>query len=118
MNAVTLMHEGTLHGGARLSFVLLLATCASAAVSLLAQVVVVDTHRLLFVLRSHNTKTTTWLDPRLAKKAKPPEKCEDGGTALRSWSTQACRYSINYSSIYIRAYLYCICPHYMIHHCT
>uniref|UniRef100_G3NLV1 Membrane-associated guanylate kinase, WW and PDZ domain-containing protein 3 n=1 Tax=Gasterosteus aculeatus aculeatus TaxID=481459 RepID=G3NLV1_GASAC len=26
----------------------------------------------------HNTKTTTWLDPRLAKKAKPPEKCEDG----------------------------------------
>uniref|UniRef100_A0A3B5MNY1 Membrane-associated guanylate kinase, WW and PDZ domain-containing protein 3 n=1 Tax=Xiphophorus couchianus TaxID=32473 RepID=A0A3B5MNY1_9TELE len=25
----------------------------------------------------HNTKTTTWLDPRLAKKAKPPEKCED-----------------------------------------
>uniref|UniRef100_A0A8B9HHU5 Membrane associated guanylate kinase, WW and PDZ domain containing 3b n=1 Tax=Astyanax mexicanus TaxID=7994 RepID=A0A8B9HHU5_ASTMX len=27
----------------------------------------------------HNTKSTTWLDPRLAKKAKPPEKCEDGG---------------------------------------
>ncbi|KAK6308316.1 hypothetical protein J4Q44_G00215870 [Coregonus suidteri] len=26
----------------------------------------------------HNTKTTTWLDPRLAKKAKPPETCEDG----------------------------------------
>ncbi|CAL9704652.1 unnamed protein product [Knipowitschia caucasica] len=26
----------------------------------------------------HNTKTTTWLDPRLAKKAKPAEKCEDG----------------------------------------
>uniref|UniRef100_A0A8C1G2Z2 Membrane-associated guanylate kinase, WW and PDZ domain-containing protein 3 n=1 Tax=Cyprinus carpio TaxID=7962 RepID=A0A8C1G2Z2_CYPCA len=26
----------------------------------------------------HNTKTTTWLDPRLAKKAKPPEKCDDG----------------------------------------
>ncbi|XP_030632538.1 membrane-associated guanylate kinase, WW and PDZ domain-containing protein 3 [Chanos chanos] len=26
----------------------------------------------------HNTKSTTWLDPRLAKKAKPPEKCEDG----------------------------------------
>ncbi|XP_051516012.1 membrane-associated guanylate kinase, WW and PDZ domain-containing protein 3-like isoform X1 [Myxocyprinus asiaticus] len=26
----------------------------------------------------HNTKTTTWLDPRLAKRAKPPEKCEDG----------------------------------------
>ncbi|KAJ8391157.1 hypothetical protein AAFF_G00095860 [Aldrovandia affinis] len=26
----------------------------------------------------HNDKTTTWLDPRLAKKAKPPEKCEDG----------------------------------------
>lgn len=28
---------------------------------------------------SHNTKSTTWLDPRLVKKAKPPEKCEDGG---------------------------------------
>ncbi|CAF88097.1 unnamed protein product, partial [Tetraodon nigroviridis] len=27
---------------------------------------------------SHNSKTTTWLDPRLAKKAKPPEKCEEG----------------------------------------
>ncbi|XP_051947430.1 membrane-associated guanylate kinase, WW and PDZ domain-containing protein 3-like isoform X1 [Xyrauchen texanus] len=26
----------------------------------------------------HNTKTTTWLDPRLAKRAKPPEKCDDG----------------------------------------
>ncbi|XP_062853005.1 membrane-associated guanylate kinase, WW and PDZ domain-containing protein 2a isoform X2 [Trichomycterus rosablanca] len=23
----------------------------------------------------HNTKTTSWLDPRLAKKAKPPEEC-------------------------------------------
>ncbi|XP_055510373.1 membrane-associated guanylate kinase, WW and PDZ domain-containing protein 3a isoform X3 [Leucoraja erinacea] len=29
---------------------------------------------------SHNTKTTTWLDPRLAKKAKPPEECNEGGT--------------------------------------
>ncbi|XP_034056865.1 membrane-associated guanylate kinase, WW and PDZ domain-containing protein 3-like isoform X2 [Gymnodraco acuticeps] len=27
----------------------------------------------------HNSKTTTWLDPRLARRAKPPEKCEDGG---------------------------------------
>uniref|UniRef100_A0A3P9H664 Membrane-associated guanylate kinase, WW and PDZ domain-containing protein 3 n=1 Tax=Oryzias latipes TaxID=8090 RepID=A0A3P9H664_ORYLA len=26
----------------------------------------------------HDTKTTTWLDPRLAMKAKPPEKCEEG----------------------------------------
>ncbi|KAI5109125.1 membrane-associated guanylate kinase, WW and PDZ domain-containing protein 3 isoform X2 [Silurus meridionalis] len=26
----------------------------------------------------HNTKSTTWLDPRLVKKAKAPEKCEDG----------------------------------------
>ncbi|XP_030650136.1 membrane-associated guanylate kinase, WW and PDZ domain-containing protein 2 [Chanos chanos] len=25
----------------------------------------------------HNTKTTSWLDPRLAKRAKPPEECED-----------------------------------------
>lgn len=39
----------------------------------------VDIYWLLSLLRSHNTKTTTWLDPRLAKKAKPPEKCEDGG---------------------------------------
>lgn len=36
---------------------------------------------LLSALYSHNSKTTTWLDPRLAKKAKPPEKCEDGGKA-------------------------------------
>ncbi|XP_068607683.1 membrane-associated guanylate kinase, WW and PDZ domain-containing protein 3-like [Brachionichthys hirsutus] len=26
----------------------------------------------------HNSKTTTWLDPRLARKATPPEKCEEG----------------------------------------
>uniref|UniRef100_A0A1A8I0N9 Membrane-associated guanylate kinase, WW and PDZ domain-containing protein 3 n=1 Tax=Nothobranchius kuhntae TaxID=321403 RepID=A0A1A8I0N9_NOTKU len=26
----------------------------------------------------HNTKTTTWMDPRLARKAKPPEKCDEG----------------------------------------
>ncbi|XP_061908747.1 membrane-associated guanylate kinase, WW and PDZ domain-containing protein 3a isoform X2 [Entelurus aequoreus] len=26
----------------------------------------------------HNSKTTTWLDPRLAKKAKAAEKCEEG----------------------------------------
>lgn len=26
----------------------------------------------------HNSKTTTWLDPRLARKAKPPERCEEG----------------------------------------
>ncbi|KAG7521520.1 membrane-associated guanylate kinase, WW and PDZ domain-containing protein 2-like [Solea senegalensis] len=25
----------------------------------------------------HNTKTTSWLDPRLAKKAKPPEECSE-----------------------------------------
>ncbi|XP_058272821.1 membrane-associated guanylate kinase, WW and PDZ domain-containing protein 2a isoform X14 [Hemibagrus wyckioides] len=25
----------------------------------------------------HNTKTTSWLDPRLAKKAKPPEECNE-----------------------------------------
>lgn len=31
------------------------------------------------LLHSHNTKTTTWLDPRLCKKAKAPEDCEDGG---------------------------------------
>ncbi|PKU42756.1 membrane-associated guanylate ww and pdz hypothetical protein [Limosa lapponica baueri] len=27
----------------------------------------------------HNTKTTSWLDPRLAKKAKPPEECKENG---------------------------------------
>uniref|UniRef100_A0A8C5LT21 Membrane-associated guanylate kinase, WW and PDZ domain-containing protein 3 n=1 Tax=Leptobrachium leishanense TaxID=445787 RepID=A0A8C5LT21_9ANUR len=26
----------------------------------------------------HNSKTTTWLDPRLCKKAKAPEDCDDG----------------------------------------
>ncbi|KAJ8258267.1 hypothetical protein COCON_G00172790 [Conger conger] len=26
----------------------------------------------------HNSKSTTWLDPRLATRAKPPERCEDG----------------------------------------
>lgn len=36
----------------------------------------------LFCIYSHNTKTTTWLDPRLAKKAKPPEKCDEGGETL------------------------------------
>ncbi|XP_030213357.1 membrane-associated guanylate kinase, WW and PDZ domain-containing protein 3a isoform X1 [Gadus morhua] len=30
----------------------------------------------------HNSKTTTWLDPRLAKKAKPPEKGDDGGERM------------------------------------
>ncbi|XP_036386388.1 membrane-associated guanylate kinase, WW and PDZ domain-containing protein 3 [Megalops cyprinoides] len=35
-----------------------------------------DTGMVYFI--DHNNKTTTWLDPRLAKKAKPPEKCEDG----------------------------------------
>lgn len=34
-------------------------------------------------LLSHNTKTTSWLDPRLAKKAKPPEECEDDGKCTR-----------------------------------
>ncbi|KAF7662140.1 hypothetical protein LDENG_00245050 [Lucifuga dentata] len=35
-----------------------------------------DTGMVYFI--DHNSKTTTWLDPRLAKKAKPPEKCEEG----------------------------------------
>lgn len=35
-----------------------------------------------FLFYSHNTKTTTWLDPRLCKKAKAPEDCEDGGEKL------------------------------------
>ncbi|KAL2772013.1 membrane-associated guanylate kinase, WW and PDZ domain-containing protein 3 isoform 2 [Daubentonia madagascariensis] len=35
-----------------------------------------DTGMIYFI--DHNTKTTTWLDPRLCKKAKAPEDCEDG----------------------------------------
>ncbi|CAD7687141.1 unnamed protein product [Nyctereutes procyonoides] len=30
----------------------------------------------------HNTKTTSWLDPRLAKKAKPPEECKENGSHI------------------------------------
>ncbi|XP_049669980.1 membrane-associated guanylate kinase, WW and PDZ domain-containing protein 2 isoform X4 [Accipiter gentilis] len=30
----------------------------------------------------HNTKTTSWLDPRLAKKAKPPEECKENEKPL------------------------------------
>lgn len=68
---------------------------------------------IFFALYSHNTKTTTWLDPRLAKKAKPPEKCEDGGmyTPLLSWFSEAYTHSIKYCTcFYTRAYLHCICP--------
>ncbi|XP_003793913.1 membrane-associated guanylate kinase, WW and PDZ domain-containing protein 3 isoform X1 [Otolemur garnettii] len=35
-----------------------------------------DTGMIYFI--DHNTKTTTWLDPRLCKKAKAPEDCADG----------------------------------------
>ncbi|KAI2648339.1 Membrane-associated guanylate kinase, WW and PDZ domain-containing protein 2 [Labeo rohita] len=35
----------------------------------------------------HNTKTTSWLDPRLAKKAKPPEECEEDGECLSVLTT-------------------------------
>ncbi|XP_029430105.1 membrane-associated guanylate kinase, WW and PDZ domain-containing protein 3 isoform X2 [Rhinatrema bivittatum] len=35
-----------------------------------------DTGMIYFI--DHNTKTTTWLDPRLCKKAKAPEDCHDG----------------------------------------
>uniref|UniRef100_A0A673GFH9 Membrane-associated guanylate kinase, WW and PDZ domain-containing protein 2-like n=1 Tax=Sinocyclocheilus rhinocerous TaxID=307959 RepID=A0A673GFH9_9TELE len=34
----------------------------------------------------HNTKTTSWLDPRLAKKAKPPEECEEDGEYILCYS--------------------------------
>uniref|UniRef100_A0A3B4A851 Membrane-associated guanylate kinase, WW and PDZ domain-containing protein 3 n=1 Tax=Periophthalmus magnuspinnatus TaxID=409849 RepID=A0A3B4A851_9GOBI len=37
-----------------------------------------DLKRFLCLCSSHNSKTTTWLDPRLARKAKPPEKCDEG----------------------------------------
>ncbi|XP_061438113.1 membrane-associated guanylate kinase, WW and PDZ domain-containing protein 2 isoform X16 [Rhineura floridana] len=33
----------------------------------------------------HNTKTTSWLDPRLAKKAKPPEECKENDLKLMGW---------------------------------
>uniref|UniRef100_H2PZP4 Membrane-associated guanylate kinase, WW and PDZ domain-containing protein 3 n=1 Tax=Pan troglodytes TaxID=9598 RepID=H2PZP4_PANTR len=39
-----------------------------------------DTGMIYFI--DHNTKTTTWLDPRLCKKAKAPEDCEDGGDVI------------------------------------
>ncbi|XP_038667434.1 membrane-associated guanylate kinase, WW and PDZ domain-containing protein 2a isoform X3 [Scyliorhinus canicula] len=32
----------------------------------------------------HNTKTTSWLDPRLGRKAKLPEECKDDGDKLQS----------------------------------
>ncbi|MEQ2271047.1 Membrane-associated guanylate kinase, WW and PDZ domain-containing protein 2, partial [Xenotaenia resolanae] len=32
----------------------------------------------------HNTKTTSWLDPRLAKKAKAPEECKEDGECSMS----------------------------------
>ncbi|XP_078276675.1 membrane-associated guanylate kinase, WW and PDZ domain-containing protein 3-like isoform X2 [Rhinoraja longicauda] len=51
-----------------------------------------DSGMIYFI--DHNTKTTTWLDPRLAKKAKPPEEGNEGGTdsLLRhgSMSTPGC----------------------------
>ncbi|XP_041935593.1 LOW QUALITY PROTEIN: membrane-associated guanylate kinase, WW and PDZ domain-containing protein 2a [Alosa sapidissima] len=34
----------------------------------------------------HNTKTTSWLDPRLAKKAKRPEECREDGQ-FSPWKT-------------------------------
>ncbi|XP_078409424.1 membrane-associated guanylate kinase, WW and PDZ domain-containing protein 2a isoform X12 [Cetorhinus maximus] len=35
----------------------------------------------------HNTKTTSWLDPRLGRKAKLPEECKDDGDKLQSGNT-------------------------------
>uniref|UniRef100_A0A2I3SL89 Membrane-associated guanylate kinase, WW and PDZ domain-containing protein 3 n=1 Tax=Pan troglodytes TaxID=9598 RepID=A0A2I3SL89_PANTR len=43
-----------------------------------------DTGMIYFI--DHNTKTTTWLDPRLCKKAKAPEDCEDGGRDSETYS--------------------------------
>ena len=39
--------------------------------------------RVISFLFSHNTKTTSWLDPRLAKKAKPPEECKENGKLFK-----------------------------------
>jgi len=53
---------------------------------------VTDTSSLLFLTKvifpflvsSHNTKTTSWLDPRcLNKQQKPLEECEDDGKRLK-----------------------------------
>lgn len=45
--------------------------------------------RVISFLFSHNTKTTSWLDPRLAKKAKPPEECKENGRSLSSYDVSA-----------------------------
>lgn len=45
--------------------------------------------RVISFLFSHNTKTTSWLDPRLAKKAKPPEECKENGRLLSFYGVSA-----------------------------
>lgn len=81
MNPVTLVHEAHItHENMVVVFSVVARPLAGYVFLCWRGSFIVDAYWLLFVLRSHNTKTTTWLDPRLAKKAKPPEKCEDGGT--------------------------------------
>lgn len=46
--------------------------------------------RVISFLFSHNTKTTSWLDPRLAKKAKPPEECKENGRLWSFYGVQQC----------------------------
>ncbi|KAL4827055.1 hypothetical protein H8958_015911 [Nasalis larvatus] len=41
----------------------------------------------------HNTKTTSWLDPRLAKKAKPPEECKENDVFMLTLTDASCRKS-------------------------
>ncbi|NXD69612.1 MAGI3 protein, partial [Eolophus roseicapillus] len=55
-----------------------------------------DTGMIYFI--DHNTKTTTWLDPRLCKKAKAPEDCEDGGEIMLSAEILICLWCV-YSHI-------------------
>lgn len=48
----------------------------------------------LFVLFSHNTKTTSWLDPRsLDKSQKPLEESEDDGMSLCAHNYPECHVS-------------------------
>uniref|UniRef100_A0A8C9QYM2 Membrane associated guanylate kinase, WW and PDZ domain containing 3 n=1 Tax=Scleropages formosus TaxID=113540 RepID=A0A8C9QYM2_SCLFO len=56
----------------------------------------------------HNTKTTTWLDPRLAKKAKPPEKCEDGELPYGWEKIEDPQYGIYYVDAFL--FLFCSLP--------
>lgn len=51
--------------------------------SLILQLSLLTKVKFPFFVSSHNTKTTSWLDPRcLSKQQKPLEECEDDGKRL------------------------------------